>query len=93
MLRQEGPGADTEALAAREARRVAHAVPGTGEALYARAQGGRRDNEQAAREGEARARQVTREEWRTPEELDERARAQAARRVAKEEEAAMAARH
>ena len=43
-----------------------------------------------ARRGPGR---VTREEWRTPEELDERARAQAARRVAKEEEAAMAARH
>ena len=62
VLRQEGPGGDTEALAAREVRRGAHAVPGTGEALYAPAQGRRRDNEQAAREGEARARQVTRKE-------------------------------
>ena len=51
---KEGQRADTEVLAARH---VAHAVPGTREALYAPAQGGgaRRDDEQAARKDKVRA--------------------------------------
>ena len=58
------------------AQHVAHAVSGTGEALYAPVQGGgaRRDDEQAARKDEARARQAAREESWTPKELDEQVR-------------------
>ena len=57
--------ANTEALSERH---VAHAVPGTGELLYAPFQGGgaRRDGKQAVRKNKARARQAVREESWTP---------------------------
>ena len=58
VLRQEGLGADTEALAAREARRGAHAVPGTGEAMLGpRAAGGTTSRRRGrARRGPGRSR-------------------------------------